>query len=37
MTFNTSPIKSIEFYNKDEFEMVEWGFFGSDDYIRMVN
>lgn len=37
MSFNTSPIKEIKFYNKDEFELVEWGFFGSDDYIRLIN
>lgn len=37
MCFNTSPVKEIEFYNKDEFEYVEWGFFGGDDYIRLIN
>jgi hypothetical protein len=28
MSFNTSPIKDIKFYNRDEYEVVEWGFFG---------
>jgi len=37
MSFNTSPIKEIKFFNKDEFESVESGFFGSDDYIRLIN
>ena len=35
--FNTSAIKHIEFYNKDEFEYVEYGFFGSDDSVRLIN
>lgn len=37
MTFNTSRIKNIEFYNKEDFEIVEWGFYASDDYIRMIH
>jgi WD40 repeat protein len=37
MSFNTSAVKEIEFYNKDEFEYVECGFFGGDDYIRLIN
>ena len=37
MAFNTSTVKAIEFYDKEEFDLVEWGFFGSDDYIRMIN
>lgn len=37
MSFNTSAVKWVEFYNKDEYEIVEWGFYGSDDYIRMIN
>lgn len=37
MKFNTSPIKEIKFYNRPEYETVEWGFFGSDDYIRLIN
>lgn len=37
MKFNTSRVKEIKFYNKDEFEMVEWGFYGCDDYIRLIN
>lgn len=37
MKFNTSEVKEIQFYNKDEFEAVEWGFFGCNDYIRLIN
>ena len=37
MNFNSSPVKEIRFFNKDDFETVEWGFFGSDDYIRLIN
>lgn len=37
MSFNTSTVKEIQFYNKDEYEIVEWGFYGSDDYIRLIN
>ena len=37
MKFNTSAVKEIKFYDKDEFEFIEWGFYGSDDYIRLIN
>lgn len=37
MAFNTSAVKEIQFYDKEEFEFVEWAFFGCDDYIRLVN
>ena len=37
MKFNTSAVKEIKFYDKEDFDFIEWGFYGSDDYIRLIN
>lgn len=37
MNFNTSSIKHIQFLCHPDNDIVEWGFFGSDDYIRFIN